>query len=153
MFRVRSPLVQFAPFRGHAPRYARRARAILLAALFVAAAPGAALADTRSTNDGVYTADQAARGAKAHVDYCAKCHHQSYYSAGFLDPWYGASLESLYELVRMKMPEDRPGALRPREYAALLAWVLELNGYPAGAEPLGFDLEALRAVRIERPAP
>ena len=127
-------------------------RVIPFAALaLLLALPGAVrAADQRTTNDGVYTAEQATKGAEVHNSYCAKCHHQSYYESGFLDAWYGAPMSMLYEIVRMKMPEDRPGALKPREYAALLAWVLERNGYPAGAEPLGSDVAALEAVAIAR---
>jgi S-disulfanyl-L-cysteine oxidoreductase SoxD len=105
----------------------------------------------RTTNDGVFTAEQAAKGAEVHADHCARCHHQTYYEGGFLDAWYGAPMSMLYEIIRMKMPEDRPGALKPREYTALLAWVLERNGYPAGSEPLGAAVTDLEAVTITRP--
>ena len=117
---------------------------MLLAAL--AAWPAAA--DDRTVNDGVYTSEQAGKGAEAHAAYCAKCHHMSYYQAGFLEPWHGAPVSAIYDLIRMKMHEDRPGALRPREYAALLAYVLELNGYPAGTEPLGSTAETLGQIRL-----
>jgi S-disulfanyl-L-cysteine oxidoreductase SoxD len=118
--------------------------AVLAAALLAA---GAA-ADTLTINDGVYTAAQARSGARVHVQHCARCHHQSYYQDAFLDPWRDQSLAALYELIRMKMPEDRPGALRPREYSALIAWMLELNGYPAGERTLGPGPEALRHVLV-----
>ena len=42
----------------------------------------------------------------------------------------------MYNLIRTQMPENNPGSLRPREYAALIAYILELNGMPAGAEAL-----------------
>jgi len=128
----------------------RRPRGRSLAGILLLVAAGAALAEPRTTNDGVYTPEQAAKGVDVHAKYCAKCHQQSYYEGSFLDAWYGAPMSMLYEVIRMKMPEDRPGALKPREYAALLAWVLERNGYPPGAEPLGEAAAELETVTIAR---
>jgi mono/diheme cytochrome c family protein len=127
-------------------RIARPAIATLMLLAALTAWPAAA--DDRTINDGVYTSEQAGKGAEAHASYCAKCHHMSYYQGGFLEPWEGAPVSAIYDLIRMKMPEDRPGALRPREYAALLAYVLELNGYPPGTEPLGSTAETLDQIRL-----
>lgn len=132
------------------PNQHRRSLGRVLACALLLTATGAAFAEPRTTNDGVYVPEQAAKGADVHAKHCAKCHQQSYYEGSFLDAWYGAPMSMLYEVIRMKMPEDRPGALKPREYAALLAWVLERNGYPAGAEPLGEAAAELEAVTIAR---
>jgi len=128
----------------------RRGLGRVLAGALLLAAAGSAFAEPRTTNDGVYVPEQAAKGVDVHAKYCAKCHQQSYYEGSFFDAWYGAPMSMLYEVIRMKMPEDRPGALKPREYAALLAWVLERNGYPPGPEPLGETIAELETVTIAR---
>lgn len=146
---TRHPIGMLAPGGNLARRRAHYCAGVLAALAVLLTLPCAA-ADQRTTNEGVYTAEQAGKGAEVHASHCARCHHQTYYEGGFLDAWYGAPMSMLYEIVRMKMPEDRPGALKPREYVALLAWVLERNGYPAGAEPLGSSSADLEAVTIAR---
>jgi hypothetical protein len=49
------------------------------------------------------------------------------------------------------MPEDDPGSLSLEDYANLLAYFLQLNGYPTGEEPLPGDVSALQNLRIEEP--
>jgi mono/diheme cytochrome c family protein len=122
-----------------------------LALAWLLSLAGWATAAPPSLNDGVFTATQAQQGAEAHMKYCANCHHQSYYEAGFLDAWYGTQGDLLYDAIRMKMPVDRPGALRPREYLALVAWIFALNGFPAGTEPL--STASLERLSITRRAP
>ena len=119
--------------------------AIALAACLFAAS---AAADPRSTADGVYTSSQAQSGLEVHEKYCAKCHHYSYFQGGFLLAWQNQPVSALYDLIKMKMPEDRPGALKPREYAALLAYVFELNELPAGDEKLGHAPEEMAEIVI-----
>ena len=92
--------------------------------------------DTRTTLDGVYTAEQAALGKQTYQRACSECHSLDYYSGATIRPWAGADVYSMYNLIRRQMPENNPGSLRPREYVALIAYILELNGMPAGAEAL-----------------
>jgi mono/diheme cytochrome c family protein len=123
----------------------------LVAALLASAAlAGGVLADTpgRTTAEGVYTTEQASKGLKVHEQYCAKCHHYSYFQGGFLIAWRNQPVSALYDLIKLKMPEDRPGALKPREYAALLAYVFELNELPAGAEKLPDDHAQMERILI-----
>jgi mono/diheme cytochrome c family protein len=118
------------------------AGAVTLLALAASADTAAATADQaedglRTTADGVYTSEQARAGLAVHEKYCAKCHHHSYFQGAFLQPWRNQPVSELYDLIRLRMPVDRPGALRPREYVSLLAYVFELNQLPSGADPLG----------------
>ena len=129
-----------------------RGRPLLLGGLLTAAAlaPAGAAADgaTRSTAQGVYTTEQAQTGLEVHEEYCAKCHHYSYFQGGFLISWRNQPVSGLYDLIKLKMPEDRPGALKPREYAALLAYIFELNDLPAGDEKLSHKHEAMEQILI-----
>ena len=110
-----------------------------------------AVAGERTTADGVYTAEQAKSGQAVHEKYCAKCHHVSYYQGGFLMAWETLPVSTLYDLIEMKMPQDRPGSLKPAQYADLLAYVFQLNDLPAGEEELSSDHAEMGGIVIEQP--
>lgn len=121
----------------------------LAAGAFAAALPlAAAAAGETTTAQGVYTPEQAQKGLEVHEEYCAKCHHYSYYQGSFLLSWQHQPVSALYDLIKLKMPEDRPGSLKPREYAALLAYVFELNDLPAGDKRLAHDHEDMEKILI-----
>ncbi len=119
-------------------------------ALICLAAGQPAAAQQHTTADGVYTEAQAAKGLEVHQQYCAKCHHHSYFQGAFLLAWQSQPVSALYDLIEMKMPEDRPGALKPREYAALLAYVFELNELPPGETKLSHDHDDMANILIVR---
>jgi mono/diheme cytochrome c family protein len=121
---------------------------LTLAALLAVSA--GALADTRTTADGVYTEAQARQGQEVHRQHCANCHHQSYYQGPFLIAWQNQPVAALYDTIKLTMPQDRPGGLRPRDYAAFLAYLFELNGLPPGDERLGSSPEDLQGILIAR---
>ena len=108
-------------------------------------------AGPRSVNDGVYTADQAARGARVFRDRCASCHTtEPFTGPAFYTTWPGP-LDGLFELMRATVPDDNPGTMAPAAYADVIAYFLSLNGYPAGAEPLGHTAESLAGIVLEPP--
>ena len=81
---------------------------------------------------------------------CAACHSTNEFRGGrFRIRWVGQTAGDIFELVSTMMPEGDPGSLSPEDYANLLAYILSLNGYPAGEEPLPADVSALQNVRIE----
>lgn len=135
------------PAKAGRPRGARLRGAAAAALLGLCAN---ALADTRTTADGVYSEPQARQGQDVHQKYCANCHHVSYYQGPFLIAWQNQPVSSLFELIQLRMPQDRPGALRPREYAAFLAYLFELNGLPAGEERLSSKTEDMADILITR---
>ena len=100
-----------------------------------------AAANAASLNDGLYRAEQAARGAETYRAVCSSCHaldlrgnsnSPGLRGIGFLFIWEGRGLGELYTKMRSTMPTDNPGSLTEREYLDLLAFLLERNGYPAG---------------------
>jgi mono/diheme cytochrome c family protein len=110
------------------------------------AAPEAA----RSTLQGVYTTAQAAQGRDVYAGMCQSCHTPaSYTGPAFLDAWSGRALEDLFGYIRARMPKSEPGSLTPREYAQVVAYLLELNGMPAGRDELPSDPAALKVIRFE----
>lgn len=131
----------------------RRAAIIVpLACLSLAATSAAAqVTDSlASVRQGVYTDDQARRGAVIYERSCDACHMPEYFTDTFLQTWTGAPLSMLFEQLRATMPEDRPGALAAQDYADVLAYIFELNGLPSGETELPLQLEVLERIVIER---
>jgi len=119
-------------------------------ALTVAAASVFAADDAiRTTEDGVYTVEQAERGKQSYKQVCAACHPLDWYRGDIMKAWAGGSLKDLYDALSTKMPPANPGSLKRREYAALLAYILALNEMPAGSEELPQTPEALQKVVIK----
>jgi mono/diheme cytochrome c family protein len=103
---------------------------------------------------GPYTAAQAAAGAKLYGDNCASCHGAKLEGdvgpalAGdaFISQWPGQTADDVYAEMSTQMPATAPGSLKPAEYLALLAYVLQQNGYPAG--PAALDPAKLKTIKI-----
>ncbi len=127
----------------------------LLAATGILAVPPRALAQralpdsTRLTGAGVYTAAQAVQGRSIYELSCASCHTQASHAGKvFAVKWEGRLLWDLYRYVSESMPKSEPGSLAPEEYAGVVAYLLKMNGMPAGAEELPSDSTALKKIRI-----
>ena len=126
-----------------------------LAACILAALPNDAVAQhpattTRSTQSGVYTAEQARRGRDVYAGMCQSCHTAaSHTGAVFQNSWGGRPLLDLFAFIALQMPKNEPGSLSREEYADVLAYLLKMNQMPDGSTELSADTTALRAIRIE----
>jgi mono/diheme cytochrome c family protein len=121
-------------------------------ALLSLAAAQPAFAQTEeqvTTLDGVYTEEQAERGAEVVEDVCRECHDDEEFVGAFIRSWAGASVAALYDDIYSLMPEDQPGSLPPQQYADVIAYILQLNGLPPGETELGIARESLERVLIE----
>lgn len=120
------------------------------------AAPGAALAQSpapqRSTSEGVYTEAQASRGEQVHLEMCSSCHfpEDEWTGDAFLGDWIDRTARDLFHDIRETMPEDYPASLSRQQYADVLAYILKLNGMPAGAAELKTDDESLGRILIRK---
>lgn len=123
--------------------------AAFLLALAATPALGPEEEASRTTRDGVYTAVQAERGRESYQRACGGCHPLDWYRGPTMKPWDGASLLNLYDVIATTMPENNPGSLKRREYLDLLAYILSLNGMPAGREELTAPPEALKKILIK----
>lgn len=123
--------------------------------------PGAAqqLPTSRMATSGVYSVAQARRGEAAYRGNCTACHGVDLRGSEGGKPLMGRAFRSslldravgdLYEQLRETMPEDNPGALPRAAYVDLIAYLLEVNGYPAGAGDLIPDTAALNRIQINR---
>lgn len=101
------------------------------------------------TSSGVYTAAQAARGEQTYFSICVSCHPKGTYTApAFREKWNGHLMSELFTFVSTMMPKEQPGTLEPEEYADVLAYLLKINGAPAGKTELSTDVKALKWIRI-----
>jgi mono/diheme cytochrome c family protein len=115
-------------------------------------------AASRSVWDGVYTKAQAARAQAVYAEECMKCHGENLGGgeggpplAGkeFLEKWNGKTAGNLFGLMRKTMPSDDPGNLSTRQYSDLVAYMLSVNGFPAGQKELDREMASLDDIRIE----
>lgn len=123
---------------------------VLFAATVVGAVlPVPAAAQDRTVNDGVFTAEQATRGRAAYRAQCAGCHAYDLFGGemapdlkgpGFVGGWSGATLWEFADFTQATMPQDAPGRLSVQELNEVIAYILQENDYPAGAEELAIDI-------------
>ena len=102
-----------------------------------------------TTLDGVYTEEQAQRGAEVIEQVCRECHEDEEFVGAFIRSWAGASVAALYDDIYSLMPEDQPGSLPPQQYADVIAYILQLNGLPPGDVELATARDVLERVIIE----
>jgi hypothetical protein len=119
----------------------------------LAQAPDAPAA-RRSATSGVYTAAQAREGEAIFQQHCSRCHSsQEYRSERFRAKWTSQTLAELYAFVSRAMPFDQPGSLQPVQYAELLAFMLEVNGFRPGGSALSWDQKDLAGITLDLPRP
>lgn len=113
----------------------------------------------RTVWDGVYSEPQAARGKAVYEAQCAFCHQSDLRGQGFAPGliedvfstrWQDGNLGDLFTIVKATMPQDKPTSLTDDEYAAIVAYLLQANRYPAGQQELRPDT-ALKEVVFKRP--
>jgi len=107
----------------------------------------------------LYTADQASAGASTYVQACAACHGsqlEGVAAPGLKGPGFGElanaqslTAQMLLEVTASTMPQSDPGALKPEEYAGVVAYILQQNGYPAGTTPLASGAAGMKETRIK----
>ncbi len=66
----------------------------------------------------------------------------------FMVFWTELPLGSLYDRIRISMPEDGPGRLSDQEYIDVVAYILDANEYPTGDQELVPDMAALDQIMI-----
>ena len=107
--------------------------------------------------DGIYTSAQAKRGEVLYAKQCASCHRENLEGHGtspslagseFLERWDGQTVDDLFEKMQETMPADHPGSLSREQNAALLAYILRFNEFPAGDAELRTETEWLATIRF-----
>jgi mono/diheme cytochrome c family protein len=104
----------------------------------------------RSTMAGVFTVEQATRGESTFASVCLSCHTvEEQQGAAFTKKWVGFPLWDLYDYVATSMPQSDPGTLSPKEYAQVIAYLLKINGMPAGKDEIASDTAALKWIKVD----
>ncbi len=105
---------------------------------------------------GAYTTAQAERGASVVQRHCSECHHDDL-SGGegpalagstFMVKWEMQSVERLFHKIRDTMPEVGSTDVTEAEKLDTVAYILQQNGFPAGAAELTDKPGALAALRM-----
>ena len=95
----------------------------------------------QSVWDGVYTMEQAERGAEIYGPACSVCHGGELEGIDMAPPlrggrfgsnWNGVPLSELARRIRITMPMDNPGSLNSQQSADVLAYILNSSAMPAG---------------------
>ena len=119
-----------------------------------AAAPGA----SKTVWDGVFTQEQADRGAAVYKTACSECHGNDLAGDGFapalsgsdfMGNWNELSVGDLYERIRISMPPSGPSAVTPAQKADIVAHLMNANKFPAGTTELEPKTEVLKGIKIE----
>ena len=103
--------------------------------------------------DGIYTAEQAQRGAGLFDSLCARCHSMQEFSGRSFDTiWAGVPAVALYVRIANTMPLDQPGSLGIPQITALMAHIFDANGMPAGNTALEGDMDFMTSITLTRNA-
>jgi mono/diheme cytochrome c family protein len=104
-----------------------------------------------------FAAAQSAAGKTAYNANCAVCHGNTMTNGTFGPPlageyfrkkWSGRTVRALSDRVKA-MPPASPGSLEDDTYIDIMAYILEVNGYPAGNARLPGTSAALERMNIE----
>jgi mono/diheme cytochrome c family protein len=123
----------------------------------LAADQGRSGSPARTAKDAVYTEAQATAGKALFEKFCASCHGfkpseksnltPDLGGESFLTTWNGRSLKELQTTILTTMPNDGSAVLTEAQTVETVAYILQQNGFPAGAQPLGAG-EAAAAITI-----
>jgi mono/diheme cytochrome c family protein len=111
-----------------------------------AAAPSPAPHADSGALPALYTAAQAAAGHAKFIGNCQMCHGsklQGISGPALKGPNFASAksaftVSDVFTIVSQNMPASQPGTLPPNDYVDIMAFLLQQNGYPAGATPLTF---------------
>ena len=116
-----------------------------------------ASAQGRTTNDSVFTDEQATRGEDAYQQECAQCHLDDLLGDGiapaligapFSFRWSELSVADMLVAIRTTMPQGAPASLSPQAYVDIVAYMLQVNDYPSGDVELPTAESELEAIII-----
>ncbi len=114
-----------------------------------------------ANNEASYSLAQAAEGRGLYAQQCASCHGMNLLGnesgpalsgKAFQDRWAALPVEQLFDVTTTSMPSTNPGGLAPRDYAAILAYMLYENGYAASTNDLNLSSQIAYGVALGYPS-
>jgi len=134
----------------------RRSLLLLSAVTLIAAVP--LLASAQGAKPALYTADQASAGAAVYAQACGACHGAQLEGVaapalkgsvfGEMATAQGLTVDALLDVIANTMPQSDPGSLKPEDYSAVTAYILQQNGYPAGTAALAKGAAGLKDAKV-----
>ena len=133
---------------------------VVVAGFYLSAMVAVGAQAAKSVNEGVYSEAQAKRGDAIYKEQCAACHGDNLEGTGpmpplagkdFLSNWQGKPLADVFEKTQTSMPATAPGSLSPEQTADVVAYLLSVGKYPAGAADLAPKVDALKTITIDAP--
>ena len=117
-------------------------------------------AQGREERPPAFTQEQVQRGKSLYQKNCQDCHGSTLDNgefggaplrgAYFRQHWGSGDVSALFGYVNTLMPPDRPGQLSAQSYVDLTAFLLNSNGYAAGAEELTADQDTQRKMTLKK---
>ena len=104
--------------------------------------------DASATHTAQFDSSQVGAGEKLYAAECAKCHGdllQGKTAPALRGPGFQPTKNStvtkggLYQYMSTNMPADKPGQLKPQQYADIMAYMLQENGYAPNGKVLTND--------------
>ena len=135
-------------------------RRSLMMLILAACVPAVAIAQRAAptAKPALYTDAQANAGAAVYAQSCAACHGsqlEGVAAPALKGPAFGdmanaqsLTADALLDVIANTMPQSDPGSLKPEEFAAVTAYILQQNGYPAGTVALTKDEAGLKDAKI-----
>src|ERR1700732_4090126 len=131
---------------------------VAVAALVLSVPSGARAQATRKASDTshrYYSEAQAKRGKEQYAQFCAQCHAANLRGIGtapallgddFMQDYY--SVNDLFIKASVTMPGDNVHGLPTDTYLNIIAYLLQANGLPAGAENLKGDVPTMKRMPL-----
>jgi polar amino acid transport system substrate-binding protein len=109
----------------------------------------------------LYQAAQAQRGKAIYASKCGACHGKALTGGGapaltgtqFFTREMNNKIGDVFRYMVHEMPAGQPGSLTHEQYADLMSFILQTNGFPAGDSPLSYDaaLESGEIIYFAKP--
>lgn len=117
---------------------------LTLAAASPARAQSAGEPDSQTTWGGLFTSAQASSGASLYSSRCSSCHRSDLSGGsgpaltlgGFGATWEGQPVSALISRIQTTMPPSDPGSLTDAQASAIVAHLLQRQGYASGTATL-----------------
>jgi mono/diheme cytochrome c family protein len=117
----------------------------LLCTPFIAAAAASATTSGRALPK-LFTNSEAAQGRIVFEQHCAACHGEDLrgkIGPALIGPSLGSvrdhtTVSIMFNVIAFEMPAGDPASLTKQNYADVMAYILQRNGYPADAHPLSY---------------
>ncbi len=106
--------------------------------------------DPVTVKDGVYSEEQAARGAPLYYEHCSSCHNAEFYKSS-LSNRVNQPVAFMFEEILGTMPLNAPGFLPDQTYEDIFAYILQVVGFPAGDSDLTYASGDMNTIRLQAP--